>query len=74
MSVGGRISERVKRHADIKVTALNAQGEAFELEAKGFLSRCIQHEMDHLEGKLFIDHLSPLKRKLVDRKFSKRTR
>jgi peptide deformylase len=72
MSVGGRIHERVKRHRNIRVNALNEQGESFELDAADFLSRCIQHELDHLDGTLFIDRLSPLKRKIVDRKFSKR--
>ena len=73
MSVGGRINERVKRHQRIRVRALNEAGESFELEASDFLSRCIQHEIDHLDGILFIDHLSGLKRKMVDRKFARRT-
>ena len=55
----------VKRSEAITVRALNAEGQSFTLEADGLLSICIQHEMDHLQGKLFIDHLSPLKRERV---------
>lgn len=47
----------VKRAERVKVRSLNRQGETFELEGEGFLARCIQHEVDHLHGKLFIDHV-----------------
>ena len=53
---------KVKRAEQVKVAALNLDGQAIELEAAGLLADCIQHEIDHLGGKLFIDHLSPLKR------------
>jgi len=54
--------DKVTRAATIRVRALNEEGEAFELDADGMLGVCIQHEMDHLIGKVFVDHLSPLKR------------
>jgi len=54
--------DKVTRCAKVRVRAQNDQGEHFELEAEGMLAVCIQHEMDHLVGKVFIDHLSPLKR------------
>lgn len=52
----------VKRAARVKVAALDRDGRAIEFEADGLLADCVQHEIDHLQGKLFIDHLSPLKR------------
>ncbi len=52
----------VKRAARVKITALDRDGRAVELEADGLLADCVQHEIDHLRGRLFIDHLSPLKR------------
>jgi peptide deformylase len=54
--------DRVQRAASIRVRALDAEGRPFELEADGMLAVCIQHEMDHLIGKVFVDRLSPLKR------------
>ncbi len=54
--------DKVTRAASIRVRALNENGEPFELDADGLLAVCIQHEMDHLVGKVFVDHLSPLKR------------
>ena len=66
--------ETVSRADRIRVTALNARGEPFELEADGFLSVCIQHECDHLEGKLFVDYLSNLKRGRIRKKLSKQQR
>jgi peptide deformylase len=54
--------DRVQRAASIRVRALDADGRPFELEADGMLAVCIQHEMDHLIGKVFVDRLSPLKR------------
>ena len=53
---------KVKRAAAVKVTALNLDGKTIEIEASELLAHCIQHEIDHLNGKLFIDHLSSLKR------------
>ena len=49
-------------------------GEAFELDAEGLLTICIQHELDHLKGKLFIDYLSPLKRQRIRKKLEKEAR
>jgi len=63
--------EKVQRAEHIKVRALNKDGETFELEAKELLAVCIQHEMDHLQGKLFVDYLSPLKRKRIKEKLEK---
>jgi peptide deformylase len=54
--------DRVNRSARVHVRALDERGESFELVAEGLLAVCIQHEMDHLVGKVFVDHLSPLKR------------
>jgi peptide deformylase len=73
LSVPG-IYERVQRAERIKVRALDAQGEAFELEADGLLAVCIQHEIDHLDGKLFVDYLSQLKRQRIRKKLEKQRR
>ena len=70
LSVPG-IFAHVARADTITVTALDRHGEAFELHADGLLAVCIQHEMDHLEGKLFVDYLSPLKREMVRKKLAK---
>ncbi len=64
----------VERAARIKVRALNEKGESFELDAEGLLAVCIQHEMDHLEGKLFVDYLSELKRERLKKKANKKAR
>ena len=64
----------VTRAAVITVEALDRHGQAFTLEADGLLAVCIQHEMDHLEGKLFVDYLSPLKREMVRKKLAKAKR
>ena len=70
LSIPG-LSELVERAARVVVRGLDADGEPVEIEADGLLSRCLQHETDHLDGVLFIDHLSPLKRKLLLRKWAK---
>lgn len=70
LSVPG-IYEKVKRAEHIKVRALDRNGVEFEMEAEGILSTCIQHEMDHLEGKLFVDYLSELKRQRIRKKLEK---
>jgi peptide deformylase len=62
---------KVDRAEKIKVRALDGEGQEFELEAEGLLAICIQHEMDHLKGKLFIDYLSPLKRERIRKKLEK---
>ena len=64
--------ENVIRANDIKVKALNQNGESFELEASEMLSVCIQHEIDHLDGILFVDHLSKLKQKRLKKKTEKK--
>jgi len=61
----------VTRAATITVKALDRDGKAFELEADGLLAVCIQHEIDHLKGKLFVDYLSPLKQQRVRKKMEK---
>ena len=65
------INADVTRSERIVVQALDEHGTPFELAADGLLAVCIQHEMDHLLGKLFIDYLSPLKRDMVKRKLAK---
>jgi peptide deformylase len=66
--------ERVRRAASVKVRAQDAQGQPFELEADGMLAVCIQHETEHLEGKIFVDHLSALKRQRLAARLRKRQR
>src|SRR5687767_9384418 len=70
LSVPGIYAD-VKRAERITVRALDRHGQPFELAADGLLAICIQHEMDHLDGKLFVDYLSPLKRDMVKRKLAK---
>ena len=73
LSVPGSYA-KVERAECITVEALNEKGEAFTLEAEGLLAICIQHEMDHLVGKLFVDYLSPLKRQRIMKKLEKEAR
>ena len=61
----------VDRATLVRIEALNEQGEAFSLETDGLLAVCIQHELDHLEGKLFVDYLSSLKRQRIKAKLQK---
>jgi peptide deformylase len=61
----------VQRPKDVKVQFLDRKGEAMELQASGLLATCLQHEIDHLNGVLFIDHISRLKRERVIKKFQK---
>lgn len=70
LSVPGIYAE-VSRAEKIKVKAQNADGSFFEEELDGMHAVCLQHEMDHLIGKLFVDYLSPLKRRMVTRKLDK---
>lgn len=65
------VSEDIKRAERVKVRALNAQGEVFELEADGLLAVAIQHENDHLEGVLMIDKFNAVKRRLIGRKVAR---
>jgi len=73
LSVPGQY-ENVDRVEHIEVTALDRHGEEFTLKASGLLSVCIQHECDHLEGKLFVDYLSNLKRQRIRKKLLKSQR
>jgi peptide deformylase len=66
--------EEVERPAKIRVRYQDEKGEAREIEADGLLATCLQHEIDHLEGKLFIDYLSKLKRDRVVKKFQKQAK
>ena len=71
MSVGGNAYEAVKRAESITVRYSTPEGEIIEAEHDGFLAKCIQHEIDHLNGVLFIDHLSPLKQMRIRKKIQK---
>lgn len=73
LSVPG-IYDGVERPARVKVRALDVEGKPFELEADGLLAVCIQHEMDHLKGKVFVEYLSPLKRNRIKTKLLKEER
>jgi peptide deformylase len=64
-------SETVSRPLKMVVRALNINGEEIQIEAEGLLARCLSHEIDHLNGVLFVDHLSPLKRTLIKNKIKK---
>ncbi|MCB1757537.1 MAG: peptide deformylase [Gammaproteobacteria bacterium] len=66
--------ETVKRPEKIRVKALNKDGETFELDADGLLAVCIQHEIDHLNGKVFVDYISALKRDRIRKKLEKENR
>lgn len=71
MSVSGGIYEKVGRSLKIKVKAQDRHGKPLEMDAEGFMAKCIQHEVDHLNGRIFIDHLSRLKRQRIDKRFEK---
>jgi peptide deformylase len=73
LSVPG-IYDGVKRHDAVKVEALDGEGRSQLIEADGLLAVCIQHEMDHLMGKVFVEYLSPLKRKRIKTKMLKAQR
>jgi len=73
LSVPG-IFEAVQRAEQIKFRALDRDGREFEMQADGLLAVCIQHEIDHLHGKLFVDYLSPLKRQRIRKKLEKQKR
>jgi peptide deformylase len=73
LSVPGIFAD-VTRANQITVRALDRQGQTFDLKADGLLAVCIQHEMDHLDGKVFVDYLSPLKREMVRKKLAKQRR
>lgn len=73
LSVPG-IYDNVTRAQRITVRALDREGQPFELEASGLLATCVQHEVDHLEGKLFVDYLSRLKQQRIRKKLQKQER
>ncbi len=73
LSVPG-IYEKVQRAEKVKVKAQDRKGDTFEMEADGLLAVCIQHEIDHLDGKLFVDYLSSLKRQRIKKKLEKQQR
>lgn len=68
------VYDRVQRHASVTVRALGRDGLPFELEAQGLAAVCVQHEMDHLLGKVFVEYLSPLKRDRIRTKMLKKAR
>ena len=63
--------EKVQRAEHVRVKALNRDGQPFEFEARDLLAVCVQHELDHLDGKLFVDYISPLKRQRIKKKLEK---
>lgn len=65
------IYDAIERPARVRVRALNRDGNPFEIEADGLLAVCLQHEIDHLDGKLFVDYLSPLKQQRIKTKLQK---
>lgn len=65
---------KVERAEKITITALDENGQSFSLDAEGLLAICLQHELDHLQGKLFVDYLSPLKRQRIRTKLEKEAR
>ena len=71
LSVGGGAFDKVKRASRLRVRALDLDGKSFELDAEGLLAICIQHVIDHLNGILFIDHLSRLKQDRIRKKITK---
>jgi len=73
LSVPG-VYETVKRASRVRVRALDLDGQPFELDTEGLLAVCIQHEMDHLEGKVFVQYLSPLKQNRIRTKLQKQAR
>jgi len=68
------VYEMIERPAEVRVSAIDREGNPFEVEADGLLAVCIQHEIDHLQGKLFVDYLSPLKRNRIRKKMIKAAR
>ena len=73
LSVPG-VYDGVERHAQIKARAVDADGQPFEIAAEGLLAVCIQHEIDHLKGKVFVEYLSPLKRNRIKARMLKEER
>jgi peptide deformylase len=65
------IRDKVQRYNKLRLRALDREGKPYELEAEGLMAQCVQHEIDHLDGKLYIDYLSSLKRERIKKKLSK---
>ncbi len=68
------IYDEIERPAKVTVRALDADGKEFEIEAEGLLAVCVQHEIDHLKGSIFVDYLSPMKRNRIKKKLLKEER
>lgn len=68
------VYDKVERHSRVTVRALNREGRSYDFEADGLLAVCVQHEMDHLRGKVFVEYLSPLKRERIRTKMLKKLR
>jgi peptide deformylase len=69
-----QVYDKVPRHARVTVRALGRDGKPYEFDAEGLTAVCVQHEMDHLMGKVFVEYLSPLKRNRIKSKMLKKTR
>lgn len=70
LSIPG-VYDTVERHKQIRFAAINADGDPYEMEADGLLAVCVQHEIDHLDGVLFVDYLSALKKRRIKKKMLK---
>lgn len=68
------VYDKVQRHAEVTVRALDRDGQTVQFDAQGLLAVCVQHEMDHLLGKVFVEYLSPLKRERIKSKMLKKAR
>ena len=68
------IYDEIERPAQVRVRALDTDGNSFETDADGLLAVCIQHEIDHLKGRVFVDYLSPMKRNRIKKKLLKEER
>lgn len=67
----GKVHAPLRRASRVRLRAQDVRGETFEQEAEALAARCFQHETDHCDGRLFIDHLSPIRRDMVKRRFQK---
>jgi peptide deformylase len=65
------IRDKIQRYNKVRLRALDRHGKPYEIEAEGLMAQCIQHEIDHLDGKLYIDYLSSLKRERIKKKLAK---
>lgn len=74
LSVGGAAFDKVKRSAEVRLRAMDLDGKIVELDTEGLMAICIQHEIDHLNGLLFIDHLSRLKQDRIKKRIEKDNR